>query len=359
MPDVDSRLEGRLRSFLDEVKAHPLPPQLADFTPATVRSGRKVLNVLAGTVAVAVVAATSAVFAIDLHGRHGAGSPIPAGKPAVTSTPKPTPTPTPSIPAADNALPSGAKVLIPPTYGTGTETLPTVTLGPNEGIWIEYSCSSGDATPFNSIFLSGRGVPAFLGPNSLFWLHEFSTPNRCSGTLPTDGGQGGPLSVRFNAAHPSVTWMIRAYEFPSQAILSTAPAYLTGPNYPGSTPPFLDAPAPAGANVLIKVTYGSGSETLPTVTVTPHEPLIIEGGCISTSASADVLTIGSGDPAFDGSIGIGQCYYGTSTGGSSGGPVGSGAGGRLTLRVEAAPSLRWVILVYEGGGSTSRWGPPT
>jgi len=125
--------------------------------------------------------------------------------------------------------------------------------------------------------------------------------------------------------------------------------------YPGSTPPFLDAPAPAGAKVLINVTYGSGSETLPTVTVTPHEPLIIEGGCISTSAAANVLTIGSVDPAFDGSIGIGQCYYGTS-GGSSGGPVGSGAGGRLTLRVVAAPSLRWVILVYEGGGSTSRWG---
>jgi len=356
MSDVDSRLEGRLRSFLDEVKAQPVPPQVADFAPATVRSGRKVLNVLAGTVAVAVVTATVAVFAIELNGHRGAGSPTPAGKSEVTSAPKPTPTP--SIPAADNSLPSGAKVLIPPTYGTGTETLPTVKLGPNEGIWIEYSCSSSDSTPFNSIFLSGQGVPAFLGPDFLFWLHEFSTPNRCSGTLPTDGGQGGPISLRFNAAHPSVTWMIRAYEYPSQAILSTPPAYETAPSYPGSTPPFLDAPAPAGAKVLINVTYGSGSETLPTVTVTPHEPLIIEGGCISTSAAANVLTIGSVDPAFDGSIGIGQCYYGTS-GGSSGGPVGSGAGGRLTLRVVAAPSLRWVILVYEGGGSTSRWGPPT
>ena len=68
--------------------------------------------------------------------------------------------------------------------GTGTETLPTVTLGPNEGIWIAYSCSSS-AMPFNSIFVSGAGVPAFLGPNFQFWLHEFSTPNRCSGTLPT------------------------------------------------------------------------------------------------------------------------------------------------------------------------------
>jgi hypothetical protein len=233
-----------------------------------------------------------------------------------------------------------------------------VTLGPNEGIWIAYSCSS-TAMPFNSIFLSGHGVPVFLGPHFQFWLHQFSTPNRCSGTLPTDGGQGGPLSVRFNAAHPSVTWTVAVYEYPSRAIFNTPPPpYLTAPSFPGSTPPFLDAPAPPGAKVLIKITYGWGSETLPTVTVARHVPLVIEGGCISTSASADTLTIGSGDPAFNGSIGMGQCFYGTSAGGGGGGPVGSGAGGPLTLRVVAAPSVRWVILVYEGGGSTSRWGPP-
>jgi hypothetical protein len=364
MSDVDPRLEGRLRSFLDEIKGQPLPPQLAHFTPATVRSGRKVLNVLAGAVAVAVVAATVAVFGIELHGRHGAGSPTPAGKSEVTSTPKPTPTSTstPLIPAAANSLPSGAKVLIPPTHGKGTKTLGTVTLGPNEGIWIEYSCSSGDSTPFNSIVLSGKAT-AFLGPNnSTWWLHEFSTPNRCSGSLSTDGGQGGPLTVRFNAAHPTVTWMIVAYEYPSPAgPVTTFPSYANNPNYPGSMPPFfgeLGGPAPAGAKVLIKVTYGSGSATLPTVTVTPHEPLIIEEGCISTSASANVLTIGSGDPAFNGALGIGSCYYGASAGGSGVGPVGSGAGGRLTLHVTAPPSLHWVILVYEGG-STSAFGPPT
>ena len=139
MPDVHSLLDRRLRSFLDEIKAQPLPHQLADFKPATVRSGRKVLNVLAGTVAVAVIAATATVFAIELNGHHGPGSPVPGDKAGPTSTPKPTP----SSPAA-SSLPTGAKVLIPPTSGTGTETLPTVTLGPNEGIWIAYGCSSND-----------------------------------------------------------------------------------------------------------------------------------------------------------------------------------------------------------------------
>ncbi len=352
MPDVDSRLDRRLQSFFDEIKAQPLPQQVADFKPATVRSVRKGLNFLAGTVAVAVIAATATVFAIELNGHRGAGSLAPAATAVATSTPKPTPSS-----SAASSLPGGAKVLIPPTSGTGTETLPTVTLGPNEGIWIAYSCSSS-AMPFNSIFVSGAGVPAFLGPNFQFWLHEFSTPNRCSGTLPTGAGQGGPLTVRFNAVSPSVTWTVAVYEYPSPAIaVSNSPPTST-PSFPGSTPPFLDAPAPRGAKVLIKITYGWGSETLPTVTVAQHVPLVIEGGCISTSTSDDTLTIASGDPAFDGSIGMGQCYYGTSAGGGGGGPVGSETGGRLTLRVEAGPTVRWVILVYEGGGSTSRWGPP-
>jgi hypothetical protein len=352
MPDVDSRLDRRLRVFLDEIKAQPLPRQLADFKPATVRSGRKVLNVLAGTVAVAVIAATATVFAIELNGHHGPDSPVPGDKAGPTSAPKPTPSS-----SAASSLPPGARVLIPPTSGTGTETLPTVTLDPNEGIWIAYSCSS-NAMPFNSIFVSGPGVPAFLGPNFQFWLHEFSTPNRCSGTLPTGAGQGGPLTVRFDAVRPSVTWTVAVYEYPSPAIAVSNPPPTSTPSFPGSTPPFLDAPAPPGAKVLIKITYGWGSETLPTVTVARHVPLVIEGGCISTSASANTLTIGSGDPAFNGSIGMGQCFYGTGAGGSSGANVGSGAGGPLTLRVVAAPSVRWVILVYEGGGSPSRWGPP-
>ena len=344
MPDVDSRLDRRLRSFLNEIKAQPLPQQLADFKPATVRSRRKVLNLLAGTVAVAVIAATVMVFAIELNGHHGAGSPALGGKSGATSTPKPTP----SI-LADSSLPTGAKVLIPQTYGTGTETLPTVTLGPNEGIWIEYRCSSNDSTSFSSVVLSGHGVPEFLGPDFRFWLHQFSTPNRCSGTLVTDGGQGGPLSVRFIADRPSVAWMIVVYEYPSRAIaVSNPPPSSTPPSFPGSAPPFLDGPAPAGARVLIHVTYGTGSETLRTVTVARHVPLVVEGGCISTTASGDTLTIASGDPAFNGSIGMGRCYYGTSGGGGGGGAVGSGAGGRLTLRVEAGPSVRWVILVYEG-----------
>ena len=291
MGDVDSALDRRLRTFLDEIKAQPLPPQLAEFAPGTVRSGRKVLNVLAGTVAVAVIAATVAVFAIELHGHHTPGSPAPAGKSDVTSTPKPAP----SAPA-DSSLPNGATLLIPPTDGTGSETLPTATLGPNEGIWIEYSCSSGDATPFNSIFVSGQGVPAFLGPNTQWWLHQFSSPNQCIGTLVTDGGQGGPISVRFNAAHPSVTWIVSAYEYPSQAILSTPSPWETAPTFPGTEPPFLDAPAPHGARVLIKLTYGTGSETLPTVTVARHVPLYIEGGCISTDASATFSRSSRGTP---------------------------------------------------------------
>jgi hypothetical protein len=86
-------------------------------------------------------------------------------------------------------------------------------------------------------------------------------------------------------------------------------------------------------------------------------PLYIEGGCISTDASANVLTIESGNPAFNGAMGIGQCYYGTGSGGDGGDNVGSGAGGPLTLRVVTGPTVRWVILVYEGVGLGNGLGP--
>jgi hypothetical protein len=362
MSDVDSRLDRRLHVFLEGIKAQPVPQQLVDFKPATVRSGRRGLNFLAGAVAACVIAATVTMFAIELNGHHGPGSPVPGGNAGPTNSPSdktgPTNTPEPTPSPAASSLPSGATVLIPPTSGKGTKTLPTVTLGPNEGFWIAYSCSSS-TIPFNSIFVSGHGVPAFLGPNIEWWLHEFATPNYCSGTLSTDGGQGGPLTVRFNAVRPSITWTVAVYEYPSPAQPVSNPPPSSTPSYPGTTPPFLFAPAPRGAKVLVKITNGWGSETLPTVTVAPHLPLIIEGGCISTSASANTLTIGSGDPAFPGSIGMGQCFYGASSGGTSGGNVGSGAGGPMTLRVTAAPTVRWVILVYEGGGSPSQWGPPT
>src|ERR1022692_1196492 len=70
MPEVDPGLETSLRSFLNEIKAQPLPRPLANFEPAGVRPRRKALNLFAGAAGVAVIAASVAVFAFELNGHH-------------------------------------------------------------------------------------------------------------------------------------------------------------------------------------------------------------------------------------------------------------------------------------------------
>jgi hypothetical protein len=47
MPEVDPGLETRLRTFLNEIKAQPLPRRVAGFEPASVRPRRKTLNLFA------------------------------------------------------------------------------------------------------------------------------------------------------------------------------------------------------------------------------------------------------------------------------------------------------------------------
>jgi hypothetical protein len=234
--------------------------------------------------------------------------------------------------------------LIPKTYGSGTETLPTFRLGPNEGIGIAYGCTPISSKTLDSMSFSGHGVPAVLGSDFHFWLSQFSIGNRCSGGIDTASGTGGPITVRINAA-PSVKWVILVYEFPEKAQVippPTAPA----PSYPGPTPPFLGGPAPAGDKVLIPVTYGTGPMTLPSFSETPNESVQIELGCLSTSPSVNSVTVNYYDPAFAGDTVAGQCF------GGSGGGIGSGStgfSGTVTMKVQAAPTEKWVILVWEGG----------
>jgi hypothetical protein len=343
MPEVDSGLETSLRSFLNEIKAQPLPRPLAGFDAANVRPRRKGLNLFAATAGVAVIAAGVAVFAVELNGHHNTGSPTPGGQSAATPTPGATPPILPSN-AAFAQVPHG-EVLIPKTYGSGTKTFPTVTLGPNEAVGIDYSCVSSHSTALNSISLSGPGVPVVLGPHFQFWLSECSTPNGDSAGLGTAGGTGGRITVRFNA-DPSVRWVVLVYEYPARAESLPTPT-ASAPSYPGPTPPFLaEGPPPAGATVLIPPTYGTGPMTLPSFTTTPNENVSIELGCLSTSPSVTTVTVNEYDPAFTGDTLTGQCFGGH--GGSGGGGT-NGLGGTVTMKVQAAPTEKWVILVYEGG----------
>jgi hypothetical protein len=322
------------------------------------RPGRKALHLFAGAAGLAIVAASVAGLAIELSGHHDGGSPIPGGESRVTPTPESTPPFLAPLPTDGPA--SHYTVLMPAAYGSGAETLATFTLGANEGLGIDYGCLSSDptATPgfidtvgggtsFGSITSSGEGVPHVLSMGGTFDLSNCSDPNGGGGGIETVGGAGGPITLRVNA-DSSIKWVVRVYEYPSPAPPTPSPTS-TAPSTPAPSPPVLtQGPPPASATVLIPATYGSGTQTLPTFTVAPNVTLYVDDACYSTMPSANILTIVGHDPAFDGEQATGQCFggFGASGGGSSSGGD-QRAGGPVTLTVEADPSMKWVILVYE------------
>jgi hypothetical protein len=357
MSEVDPGLETNLRSFLNEIKVQPLPRTLAEFGPSGLRPRRKVVNLFAGLLGGAVIAASVAVFAFELTGHHNNGSPVSGGQSAATPTPEPTPPFLPS-PSSDR-VPAGAAFnsqrqilarmlhgpwLIPKTYGSGTETLPTFALGPNEGIGVEYGCTSLGLKTLDSISFSGPGVPTVLGPDFRLLGNQPSIGNRCVGGADTASGAGGLVTVRVNA-DPSVRWVILVYEFTEEAqVIPTPTASSPASSSPEPTPPTLgEDPVPAGDPVLIPVTYGTGPMTLPSFTVTSNEYVSDKLGCLSTSPSVTTLTVNYYDPAFAGDTIAGSCD-GPRGGGSGSGST--GFDGTVTLKVEAAPTEKWVIVVY-------------
>jgi hypothetical protein len=360
MSHVDDGLEASLRSFLNEIKAQPLPRPLAEFDPSGLRLRRRMVNLFAGLIGAAVIAASVAVFAFELTGHHNSGPSTPVGQSAATPTPEPTPPFLPSLGAV--RVPPGAEFdsqrqiiarvlhgpwLIPKTYGSGTETLRSFVLGPNEGIGIEYGCTPVGSKTLGSIVLSGPGVPAVLGPDFHLLMGQVSGRSSCSGGGETASGTGGPVTVRVNA-DPSVRWVILVYEFTEEAqVIPTPTASSPASTSPEPTPPSLgENPVPAGDTVLIPVTYGTGPMTLPSFTVTSNETVSVEVGCLSTSPSVTTLTVNYYDPGFAGDTIAGSCY-GPRGGGSGGGST--GYDGAVTLKVAAAATEKWVIVVYLGG----------
>ena len=345
MPDIDSPLDTRLQSFFAEIKGQGLPSQITSFNPATAHAGRRMLNLFAGAAGIAVVAASVAAFAVELNGHHSGGSLIPGGQSSSSPMPQPTPSFRPSIPVQAH----GAKVLIPVTYGSGPTTFPTVTMTRGDAVVIEYGCISNHSTA-----TATPTAVSHTGPVPPGWL-----PMQVGPCVNSNGGAqmvmvaGGPLTLHLGA-DPTVNWVVLVFELPPPALsvfpllepTATPTPTSTAPSTPAPTPPTLaDSPAPAGATVLVPVTYGTGPMTLPTFTETATDQIYIEVGCLSTSPSVTTLTVNEYDPAFAGDAIAGSCF------GARGGGVGSGyvsSGGMVTMKIQAAPTEKWVILVYEG-----------
>ncbi len=193
MIEIDPDLESKLRSKYERIEEEDLPPRLMAFDPEAVRSRRRTSNLVAAAVGLAVIAAGVAVFAAELTARHDAVGP--AGRSTPASTPRSSPAVAPG---------SFITVLIPVTYGTGTESLPTIDVVPDRIVWIEAGCySTVKATLM--VTLNPPSASAKVG--------------QCVGWGVRPGGDGaqttlgGPTTVTVQAA-PSVRWVVAVFETP-------------------------------------------------------------------------------------------------------------------------------------------------
>jgi hypothetical protein len=230
MADLDPRLDGRLQSFLDEIKAQRVPPRLAGFRPAAARPGRKLLNFVAGATGIVVIATSIAVFAAELNGHRDTAPPSPGGHATATGIPGPTPTATssseptatlitptppsttvslrPTLPD-DYKVTAADRVLIPVTYGSGSETLPTFTLAPNVTIYVEDGCISRSSKGNSVTLVGGR----LFGVDSQY---QCASPTGANGASSSSGGYGnagGRVTVKVEA-DPSVNWVLLIFEGP-------------------------------------------------------------------------------------------------------------------------------------------------
>lgn len=342
MIDVEPRLDGMLRAKYERIEGENPPQRLIDFDPSAERPRRRTFNLLAGLAGIAVVAAGVALFGVELNGHRDGGSLNPGGQSGGVHGTQPA---RPILGAMPPGTPRPSAVLINTTYGAGTKTFATFTVGRNDALGIQFGCIADNPAPTHDFYftLKGNGAPAVFNSGGIAAYEGCTNPRGPSGMSSEWGpvaSPGGRVTVRLTT-DPAVRWVIRVYEYPP----TVAPP-VTPPNYPSSTPPFLGWPAPAGDKVLIPVTYGTGPMTLPTFTETPNVSVQVELGCLSTSPAVTSLTVDYYDPAFAGDTVAGRCF------GASGGGNGSGSNGfdgTVTMKVLAAPTEKWVILVWEGG----------
>jgi len=319
MLDIDPGLDTKLRAFFERVEASAPPPALTEVELMARDPRRRTINVFAGLAAAAVVAGSVTLFAIDLRSHQGAG-PGPAATSAPTKTSPsaaPSETALKAMPLLGGAwVPLSSHVVIPVTRGQGSVQLQTFV--PQGNLYLQFDCAGPGSFDIDST----NGVVG-------------SDRQQCSrtigvSTIEVDGPKGyddKPLTLKVTA-DPSMVWEV--YIAQSRAPL---PQFTVHPD----------------EQVLIPVTYGTGSITLPTFRAGPDEWVNVQDACNSGS-SADTLEL-AGNPFSFGEETQYGCSNPSGSGGGSGGgpgPVGGRGTGPISLHVKADPSVSWEILITEG-----------
>jgi hypothetical protein len=317
MLDIDPGLDTKLRAFFDHIEASAPPSALTDIAETTPVRGRRTLNLFAGIAAATVIAASVALFAVELRGHEGAPSPAGTSAPAKPSASvSPSATALKSMPLLGaGGVPGAAHVVIPVTRGQGSVQLQTFV--PQGTLYIQFDCAGPGTFDVDS---TNRVIGSDL--------------QQCSSTFGVSTIEVGgpktyddkPLTLKVTA-DPSMIWELYIAE---------------------SRAPLPQFTVRADEQVLVPVIYGTGSTTLPTFSVGPGEWLDVQAACNSGS-SADTLEMVGNMYTFGDDV-QSQCSnpMGSGGGGFGSGPPGPGGSGPISVHVKADPSISWEILITAG-----------
>jgi hypothetical protein len=222
-----------------------------------------------------------------------------------------------SFPTLSPAVPENelSSIVLWDTYGTGVASLPTFT--PAAPYWIQFAClGSGPISIHSSV------------GSALFTSEDCDSPGLIGLMVPPNQVNGRGVSLFVQAA-PSTMWELLVVQDANSAI--RRPFQMAPPKpSPGLGCCFK---VPAGATVLIPLTHGEGSATLPNFTPTmPYYE-------IETSCSGPGWLTIVGPP---GSTQSSVC----DVPGSGGSGQGATPGVPISLKLTADQGTSWEILIF-------------
>jgi hypothetical protein len=309
MIDIDPGLDSKLRGFFEHIESSTPPAGLTDIDVAVPDRGRRpVFNMFAGLAAAAVVAAGIALFAIELRG-HDNPAPGPAARSASPSASQLKAMPL----LGDSGVPTAAHVVIPLTRGQGSLQLQTFV--PQGTLYIQFDCL-------------GPGRYEIASTNHVIdnVLEQCSTDIGVT-TLTIEGPKAyddKPLTLRVTA-DPSMRWEV--YVAQSSVLLPPLPTLQPD------------------RQIVMPVTYGTGSAALPAFTIGPGETAIVQLECNSGS-SADSLELSGDSILFQGKPTL-QCSQTSSNGVGVAWPFPSSSG-VINAQITADPLVNWEVQVIDG-----------
>ncbi len=308
MIEIEPRLEKELRAKYDRILATTLPQGLASFNPAADHRRHRALSLLAATAGFAVIAAGIVAFALELGGHIRPASPAPATHTQLAKLPL----------FGGRGVPEAAYIVLPVKHGHGSAQLPPFV--PQGTLYIQFDCAGPGNFEITATDQSVRNelvqCSSSLGATTITVDNSASYDRK-------------PLTLEIRAAR-SMSWEI----FIAQ-IKSPLPEF---------------GPVQADRQVVVPVTYGTGSATLPTFSIGPDETAIVQVTCNSGS-SADALQLTGDSIVFEGVPPL-QCSPpsepGAANGLGFGLPVSGGGSGPITAQITADPMVSWEVQVTAG-----------